>query len=314
MSIGIEAIAGYVPLGRRDNLERLEAFGVTADFIDNKIGVRALPVKGPDEDTSDLACRAIEAVLAQSGRARHDVDALVLCTQNPDGYGLPHTSAIVHGKLGLGKQCLAFDISLGCSGFVYGLATLQSLMEAQGLKTGLLVTADPYSKVVSIEDKNTSLLFGDAAAATLLTSPAEGAPRLRLVKALFGTDGTERQALEVGPDRVLRMNGREVFNFSATTVPTQIKDLLAAAHLTIADIDLFLFHQGSKYIVDTLVRRLGLPPEKVPIAIGETGNTVSSSIPLILRHHLAPGADRRILVSGFGVGLSYASAILEWSS
>lgn len=312
MSVGIEAIAGYVPNGRRDNYGRLEALGVTADFIDNKIGVRMLPIKAASEETSDLACRAIEAVMAASGRSLADVKALVVCTQNPDGFGLPHTSAVVHGKLGLASDCLAFDISLGCSGFVYGLSVLQALMEAQGLACGLLVTADPYSKIVAVEDKNTSLLFGDGAAATLITACDDGHPRLRLAHARFGTDGSQRHALEVGPDRVLRMNGRDVFNFSATTVPAQVKDLLGSAALTVGDIDLFVLHQGSKYIVDTVTRRLSLPPEKVPIMIGDTGNTVSSSIPLVLRHHLDPSRYKRILISGFGVGLSFASAILEW--
>lgn len=314
MTVGIEAIAAYVPSGRRSNLDRLAAFGVTADFIDTKIGVRELPVKASSEETSDLACQAIKGLEAANGLALKDVDALVVCTQNPDGFGLPHTSAIVHGKLGLSQRCMAFDISLGCSGFVYGLAVLQSLMDAHGLRAGVLVTADPYSKIVSADDKNTSMLFGDAAAATLLTGVSERGSRLRLTKALFGTDGSQRHALEVGPDRALTMNGRDVFNFSATTVPGQVRDLLSSAGLTTADIDLFLFHQGSKYIVDTLLRRLDLPPEKVPVTIGETGNTVSSSIPLALRHHLVPNDAKRILISGFGVGLSFASAILEWNS
>jgi len=314
MTVGIEAIAAYVPSGRRSNLDRLAAFGITEDFIDSKIGVRELPVRGQDEDTSDLACRAIEAIATSTGFDVRGVDALVLCTQNPDGFGLPHTSAIVHGKLDIQKKCLAFDISLGCSGFVYGLTVLQSLMETQGLSAGLLVTADPYSKVVDINDKNTSLLFGDAATATLLVRSDVNKPRLRLTSAQFGTDGSQRHALATGSDRVLRMNGRDVFNFSATTVPAQIKDLLLVADLKFDDIDLYILHQGSKYIVDTLTRRLGLPMDKVPLAIGETGNTISSSIPLILRHHLVPGHRRRLLISGFGVGLSYASAILEWSA
>jgi 3-oxoacyl-[acyl-carrier-protein] synthase-3 len=314
MTVGIEAIAAYVPEGRLSNLDRLEAFGVTADFIETKIGVRELPIKARDEETSDLACHAIEALVTSGKLDLKDIDALIVCTQNPDGFGLPHTSAIVHGKLGLGQRCMAFDISLGCSGFVYGLATLQALMEAHGLSAGVLVTADPYSKVVSASDKNTSMLFGDAAAATLLTVASAQSPRLRLVKALFGSDGTQHHALEVGADRALTMNGRDVFNFSATTVPGQVRDLLSSAGLATTDIDLFFFHQGSKYIVDTLVRRLDLPPGKVPITIGETGNTVSSSIPLALRHHLVPADAKRILISGFGVGLSFASAILEWNS
>ncbi len=309
---GIETVASYVPEARVNNLENLEKFNITKEFLDTKIGACTLPIKAETEETSDLGVKAVGALIARTGLKKADIDGLILCTQNPDSFGLPHTSAIVHGKLGLEKHCAAFDISLGCSGFVYGASVVSAFAEAHGLKNVVLVTSDPYSKVVAPSDKNTRLLFGDAATATLFSS---GTRRLVVRKALFGTDGALGSALRVREDRQLEMNGRAVFNFSATTVPNQVRDLLAQSDMTIDDVDYFLFHQGSKYILDTLTKRLKLPQKKIVTTLAETGNTVSSSIPLLLENLIQKNVPaNRLLVSGFGVGLSYASAILEWKS
>lgn len=236
------------------------------------------------------------------------VDCLVVCTQNPDGSGLPHTSAVVHGKLGLPAQCACFDVSLGCSGYVYGLSIVQSFMQQNRLARGLLFTADPYSKIIDPKDKNTALLFGDAATVTLLDA-AEQPGRWRMGPFRFATRGKDGAALE-NRAGTLAMNGRAVFNFSATEVPPQVSALLADAGLKAEDVDLFLFHQGSRFIVDQLAKRLDLPAAKVPVNLAEQGNTVSSSLPLLLQEHLGDSRLRRILLSGFGVGLSWASCLL----
>jgi 3-oxoacyl-[acyl-carrier-protein] synthase-3 len=173
------------------------------------------------------------------------------------------------------------------------------------LQCGLLFTADPYSKIVDPEDKNTSLLFGDAATVTLLNNT----PRYIVERAAFATRGHEGDSL-IRQNNRLYMNGRAVFNFSMTSVPPQIRSLTEASGRQIEDIDLVLLHQGSKYIVDIMSRRLQLTPTKVPTNLSELGNTVSSSIPLLLQDHLDNPQISTILISGFGVGLSWASAIL----
>ncbi len=299
--IGIRAIAGYLPTGRLDNLERKERFAVSEDFVLGKIGMRELSVKAADQDTSDLCREAFAALQEKEPVNLQDVDCLVVCTQNPDGHGLPHTSAIVHGKLGLSPECAAFDISLGCSGYGYSLSVMRAFMEANDLRCGLLFTADPYSKVINKEDKNTALLFGDAATVTLLGD----SPRWELGKFVFGTKGSEGGALCVREDR-LYMNGRAVFSFSATTVPESIKRALEKNGLEPDDVDQFILHQGSRYIVNTIRKALKLPEDKVPFAAQGYGNTVSSSIPLILEHAEAD----TVLISGFGVGLSWSSGVL----
>jgi len=309
--VSIQGIGRYVPRDREDNYSKCEKFGVSQDFIDHKIGVRKLARKGAQEDTSDLAVRAIEDLARCGGPQLDDIDCLVVCTQNPDGFGLPHTSAILHSKLGMGSNCAAFDISLGCSGYVYGLAILDGLMRCQRLKNAILVTADPYSKVVDPDDKDTSMLFGDAATATWLCGDTEAEGRnLVLKRAVFATDGAQWKALRIDTERHLRMDGRTVFNFSATVVPQQIARVMEEVGLRQESVDLYLFHQGSKYIVDTLAKRLNIPAAKIPIGISDFGNAVSSSIPLMLQNYLPEKSIKTIVLAGFGVGLSCATAVL----
>lgn len=305
--IGIRAIASYLPPGRVSNIDRRDAAGKDEAFIRDKIGFEQLARREPDQETSDLCVSAYAGRKDWPGFDPALVDCLVVCTQNPDAHGLPHTSAVVHRKLGLGQQVACFDISLGCSGYVYGLSVVTAFMAANGLRSGLLFTADPYSKILDSEDWDTELLFGDAATVTWLAEQ----PVYRCRPALFGSDGAMGHSIavaEVGGQ--LRMLGSNVFKFSMTAVPAQVQAYLAREGLAPQDVDLFLFHQGSRFIVDNLARKLDLPPEKAPFEASQTGNTVSSSLPLMLQGRMdAP--PRRILLSGFGVGLSWATMLLE---
>jgi len=303
--IGIQAIGTYIPVGRIDNKQRMTQFDIDEAFLLEKTGMLRLAVKAEDEETSDLCCKAFNDLQRKVKLEPDDVECIVVCTQNPDGHGLPHTSAIVHAKLGLPDTCAAFDISLGCSGFVYGLSVIQSFMEANGFSKGVLFTADPYSKIIDQQDKNTSLLFGDGATATMISTT----PVWRSGKFLFGSHGKENAAIAVDHSSgKLNMNGRSVFSFSATVIPQNITAMLAANNLTVADIDYFALHQGSRYIVDTLKKKLGIEKAKAPFVAADYGNTISSSIPLILSE--ADIEFNYIAIAGFGVGLSWASTVL----
>lgn len=304
--IGIEQIASYTPSLRESNFDKKQCFGIEDDFIEKKIGVHTVSRKLPNEETSDMCVRAFETLKGKLGIHPDEMDCIVVCTQNPDGHGLPHTSAIVHSKIGGGENCAAFDIGLGCSGYVYSLSLVQSFMRANGMRKGLLFTADPYSKIIDPDDKNTSLLFGDAATVTLLSD----SPIFVARHFAFATLSREYVALQRVGDH-LKMNGRAVFNFSVTMVPQQIKQILAISNTNLEDIDIFLLHQATKYVIDVIRQRLGLHPEKVPTNLASQGNTVSSSVPLLLEGHLTNHNFRKILISGFGVGLSVATAILE---
>ena len=305
--IGIRSIASYVPAGRVSNLARREQAGKDESFIRDKIGFETLARRDPAEDTSDLCVAALRALESKGGFALDGVDCLVVCTQNPDGHGLPHTAAVVHGKLGLGPGVACFDISLGCSGYVYGLAVVRAFMEANGLRSGLLFTADPYSKIIAPGDWDTDLLFGDAATVTWLASE----PVYSCRPGMFASDGSMGHSIAVaGAGEPLRMLGSNGFKFSMTVVPEQIQSYLSREGLSLADFDVVLLHQGSRFIVDNLARRLGLPAGKAPFEAGQLGNTVSSTLPLMLESRLA-APPPRVLLCGFGVGLSWATMALE---
>jgi 3-oxoacyl-[acyl-carrier-protein] synthase III len=181
---------------------------------------------------------------------------------------------------------------------------------AQGLKQGLLFTADPYSPIIDESDKNTSLLFGDAATVTWIGPD----PNLVAGRFTFGTIGAEQGELTCLPGGKLYMNGRAVFNFAAHYVPADIRKLAAINGVELNEIDRFIFHQGSKYIVDTLTRLLQLAPNRVALDLREYGNTVSSSIPLILAREIEQPENRRLALCGFGAGLSWASTLLTRNS
>jgi 3-oxoacyl-[acyl-carrier-protein] synthase-3 len=306
--IGIKSIASYKPKGRVNNLARADEAGKDEAFISDKVGFTTLIRKDENEETSDLCVKAFENLMRKCPEINQDdIDCVIVCTQNPDGHGLPHTAAIVQTKLGLPNTVAAFDISLGCSGFVYALDVIQSFMSSQELKHGLLFTADPYSKVMDPNDFNTELLFGDAAAVTYIGEE----PVFISKKSIFSTDGKLSHSIEVGKDtRVLSMLGNNVFKFAVTQVPAQVAKCLERNGMEKDQVDLYLMHQGSKYIIDNLVPRLEVDAEKVPFLAGETGNTVSSSIPLMLEEYM-DSDEKNILISGFGVGLSWATSILE---
>jgi len=305
--IGIRAIASYVPANRVSNIDRRDAAGKDEAFIRDKIGFESVSRRDPGMETSDLCVQAYRALESRPGFDPASVDCIIVCTQNPDAHGLPHTSAVVHGKLGLPRKAAGFDISLGCSGYVYGLSVATAFMQANGLRCGLLFTADPYSKILDPEDWDTELLFGDAATVTWLGED----PVYRCRPAMFGTDGGMGHSIAVpAAGEPLAMLGSNVFKFSMTVVPEQVHAYLAREGLAFDDIDQVLLHQGSRFIVDNLGRKLGLAPAKAPFEAGQLGNTVSSTLPLMLESRLeAP--PRRILLCGFGVGLSWATMAIE---
>ena len=308
--IGLKEIGTYIPAGRIRNRDRLADFDATEDLLRDKLGVEAVARRATDEDTAELCEKAFAALAARGDVRAEDIDCVVVCTQNPHGSGLPHTSAIVHGRLGLPAACACWDVSLGCTGFVHGLAIVHAFMTAQGLTNGLLFTADPYSKIVDARDRNTAMIFGDAATVTWLTIATPDRPLFVPVAARFHTEGHRACALE-NRGGTLHMDGRAVFNFSATVAPRQIDELLASLALTRDDVPLYLFHQGSKYLVDTIRRRLGLDEARAPLCMAQHGNLVSSSIPVMLRSYLDRRDVGRIVLSGFGVGLAAASCALE---
>ncbi len=319
--IGLSAIAEYLPERRVTNPELIGKFGFEADFLDRKIGIAERRIAGAGESVSDMAVAAAQALFESHAARPDEIELLVLCTQNPD-YKLPTTANLVQHRLGLRQSIAAFDINQGCSGFVYGLATMQGFMAQHGMQRGLLITSEAYSKVMDPDDRATVPLFGDGAAACLVQPGGAG----RIGQFVFGSDGSGAEDLIVkgggsrNPDMpvegpgALYMNGRAIYTFMMRRIPQCIRDCVARNGLSLEDVDLFVFHQASRYMIESLSGAMKLDPKKVIIEMDQTGNTVSSTIPMALRRADATVglAGKRVLVCGFGVGLSWAATLLDY--
>lgn len=303
--IGISHISRFLPETKIDNIEFSKKYGLEPSFVTDKIGVRWRRRKDEIHKSSDLCVFAFEVLKKEYEIELSEIDCCVVVTQNPD-FNLPHTSAIVHEKLGLPLECACFDVSLGCSGYVYGLSIIKSFMEANSLKKGLLFTADPYSDIIDEDDKNTTLIFGDGATVSVIEEDSQ----FEFSKFKFGTNGKGYKDL-INEEK-LYMNGRAVFNFTAKVIPQEIKALMEELNLKEGDISKYILHQGSKYIVDTITKRLQVTDKnKVVFDMIDYGNLVSSSIPFILAKEMKNPDNDRFLLSGFGVGLSWGTTVLE---
>lgn len=306
--IGIRDIAYYICENRENNINKIfNGETVDEDFVKNKIGIEQVSRKKDDENTSDLCIQAYNRLKERNPNIDiNNIDLICVCTQNGD-YTIPHTSAILHHKLCAKKECATFDISLGCSGYVYSLDIVVSFMKKNNYKNALLFTADPYSKILDKNDKNTNLIFGDAASVTLLSTE----PIFELKNAIYHSFGEMYETLIKKENQPLFMDGKMIFNFTLMNVPEVIVKTLEVNDIKQEEIDKFIFHQANKYMVSKLVKRLKVDSEKVPVKISDYGNTVSSSIPIILSDYLSDTRSNNILLCGFGVGLSIASIIIK---
>lgn len=318
MDIRITGIGTYIPTRRISNRDRLEALGLNEAVLQTKLGIESCARKEAHETTSDLCLRAFEDLIAQMAI---DVSAIELCcvvTQNPD-YNIPHTAAIVHHRLGLAKKCMTFDLSQGCAGYVHAIALITALMERIGLEHALLFTADPYSQIVDPDDKDTALLFGDAATVSYLSRHGAG---YVFIDANFGTkpgssaclisNGVSKDSTDSPTHPILKMDGTAVLFHAVHEVPGSIRALLAKNGKTTDDVDSFLLHQASKRVVDLIRTTLKVPIAKVPFEVAEYGNTISSSIPLLLKAQVIKKELRRLVLSGFGVGFTWGSCLVEF--
>jgi len=283
-------------------------------------GVQQRRVVADGQCASDLCTEAAHALLAALGWAPESIDALIMVTQSPD-YFLPSTGCLVHRDLGLADDCAAFDVGLGCSGYPYGLF-LASAMIRSGHRRVILLHGETPSLFPSQEDRATSLLFGDAGSATAL-SANPGAPASHFQMC---TDGSGYDALiirgggfrdrqpAIERNRYLFMDGAAIFNFTIQRVPPLIREILDFAQTTPTEVDGFLFHQSNQFIMRHLVKKCGLPPERVPIILAQFGNTGGASVPLAATVSYGQLGERhgmQLLMLGYGVGLSWAGALMH---
>lgn len=320
----IAGIATCVPEKVIDNLEVVSDFpALEVRKIVQMAGIRRRHVSDGEICTSDLCLAAARDLLARLGWSADSIDALILVTQSPD-YLLPSTSCLIHRDLGLSSHCASFDLGLGCSGYPYAL-WLGSMMLNFGHRRVLILHGDTPSLFTNPEDRGTHLLFGDAGSATALEYQAGAAPWYfnlqtdgKGYKDLIIPAGGFRQRHSEDPrDYCLSMDGASLFNFTIERVPPLIQDTLAAAHIDAGAVDYFIFHQSNQFMMRHLAKKSALPAERTPIILEEFGNTGGASVALTITQTLAKqerSDHLTLMLLGYGVGLSWASALVQLDS
>jgi len=333
----ISGIDYYLPESVLTNDELAQLYPTwPAKLVEEKTGIRARHIAAPEETATDMAVKAAQKLFDRNACTPEDIDFLMLCTESPDHF-LPASACFIQNRLGIPKKCGAFDFNLGCSGFVYGLAVSRALVENGVASTVLLLTADTYTKFIHPMDRSVRTLFGDAAAATLIRPvEANGSDGPLIGPFVFGTDGSGAELLivpagglrlprssqttmeesdEKGNTRSkdnLFMNGPAILAFSMAAVPALVEKLLEESGLERDSVDAFVFHQANKLMLDKLRKHCKIPPERFVVDLEDKGNTVGSTIPIALADARRAGTIKpkaRVMLVGFGVGLSWAGAL-----
>lgn len=333
MGAFIKALSYYLPETLLTNEEISRRFPEwTVDKIALKIGIKERHIAAVHEFASDLAIKAAEKLFVENRIEKSSVDFILYCTQSPD-YFLPTTACIIQDKLELPKSIGALDFNLGCSGFVYGLSLAKGLVVSGTAQNVLLLTSETYSKFIHPKDKSNQTIFGDAAAATLISADSTG---FKIGDFIFGTDGSGAENLIVrngglknlhqkgedvlGEDGFVRndsnlfMNGNAIFQFTVNSIPSLVQQTLVRNQLVPSDIDLYIFHQANKYMLDFIRKKIGIQEDKFFYFLEGCGNTVSSTIPIALKAAINQGRivkENKLLLAGFGVGYSWAGCVLN---
>lgn len=330
MKVFIKAISYFLPEKILTNEDLVKEFPEwTVEKVADKVGVNQRHIVAENETAADMATQAAEKLINDHNIDRSTIDFIMLCTQSPD-YFLPTSACIIQNRLGLSTSCGALDFNLGCSGFVYGLTLAKGLITANIAKNVLLLTSETYSKHLHPKDKGNRTIFGDASAATLISTTGFAS----IEEFSLGTDGRGAENLIVKKGGLrqphtkddlvidengsptssdyLYMNGGEIFNFTSQAVPLLVEKLLAKNNLVKDNVNLFVFHQANKYMINYLRKLLNIDKEKFYIYLENVGNTVSSTIPIALYEAKKEGKlNGNILLAGFGVGYSWGGTLLK---
>ena len=326
----IKAISYYLPERVVTNEDLVKDFPEwTVEKVAGKVGVIKRHIAAENETASDMATKSAEKLFSEHNIDRSIIDFVLLCTQSSDYY-LPTSACLIQNRLGLSTSCGALDFNLGCSGFVYGLSLAKGLIAGGIAKNVLLLTSETYSKHIHPKDKGNRTIFGDASAATLVSTDGFAS----VEDFCLGTDGRGAENLIVKkgglrqPNAVgdltfdeagnptssdyLHMNGGEIFNFTSEAVPVLVENVLKKNQLKQDDIQLFVFHQANKYMMNYLRKLIDIEPEKFYFCLENVGNTVSSTIPIALCEAQKEGRlEGNILIAGFGVGYSSGATVLK---
>lgn len=328
MGIKIDGIACAVPKHIQDIDDYREMFGSdTVDKFKSMVGVRQRRVASEKQTSSDLAYIAAEYLIKEKQLCREKIGGVVFVTQTPD-YIMPSTACVLANRLGLSKECIAFDVNLGCSGYVYGLNIISSMMNSSNIQECLLLVGDTSNKVIAPNDRSSGMLFGDSGSATLLVKTSAN----EKIVGSFRTDGTGFKAIimpagafrnrgmskerttwsvdeGVRSDYDLYMNGTDVFSFTISEVPKLLSEFMQEHLQTPDDYDAFVMHQANCFILKQVAKKAKIPFTKIPISMDRYGNTSVTSIPLTLCDAYAGKKMGKLhtMLCGFGIGLSWGA-------
>jgi 3-oxoacyl-[acyl-carrier-protein] synthase-3 len=314
-------------LGISTTVPKQKSINTNAKFI-STTGVEETRISNPTTCTSDLCLTSANKLIDDLNINKNDINVLIFVSQTPD-YKLPVTSTILQHRLGLSQSCICLDIPLGCSGYVYGLYTISSLISSGKLKKGLLLVGDTISKEVNPNDQSTKPLFGDAGTATIveynessnemlfgLGSDGEGHKAIIIPdggsRNKFNTNSLKTEITE-GIERSkcdIVLEGMDVFSFGVNKVPKVVNDFFNHYSLNTNEIDYFIFHQANKMMNDRICKKLNIPEDKALYSIQKYGNTSSATIPLTINYTNAIKSNNKIFLCGFGVGLSWGSVLI----
>lgn len=329
----IKGISYYLPDRVITNEELLQEFPEwSVDKVGAKVGVNSRHLAADDETAGDMAEKVARKLFEEYNIDPKSIDFLMLCTQSPD-YFLPSTACILQNRLGIPTSAGAFDYNLGCSGCVYGMVMAKGLIDSGIAKNVLVLTAETYQKYLHPSDKSNRSIFGDGAAACLIST--EGIAEIGNFS--LGTDGSGAEHLIVKTgaarckqttgnvvededghqrfDDYLYMNGSAIFNFTLDAVPAMMKNILKKNQMECDEVDYFVFHQANKFMLNTIRKVCVLPKDKFYVNLETTGNTVSSTVMIALKDCLDKGtiqSGMKVMITGFGVGLSWGGTILKF--
>jgi 3-oxoacyl-[acyl-carrier-protein] synthase-3 len=329
MGIRVSGIGAYVPRKTVTNYDLARTVDTSHEWIAQRTGILERRIAEPDEAPSDMGCQAALRCLSNAGVDKSEVDLIIVACATPD-QSQPAVACMVQEKMGVSEwRCPAFDVNSVCAGFVFALSVAQGMMLStpKRFRNVLVIGADSFSKIMNWNDRRTCVFFGDGAGAVLL-SQAEGDDRRMHFH--LGSDGRGRRYIEVpgggtrvpvNPDVLERrlntfvMDGPKVWEFAVNTVPQTIRALLAEHDLNPADLDLLVLHQSNLRMLEAIMKSLGLPMEKTVTTVETYGNTAAASIPLTLQKASEAGrlhAGDHVMLCGFGGGLSWGAALMDW--
>jgi len=318
-NVTITGLGVHVPDRVVSNDELSQHVETSDEWIRERTGIRERRMASKEEALSDVSLPAARDALAQAGIEGKDVDLLIVATVTPD-MAFPSTAALLADTLGA-TDAAAYDLSAGCTGFVYALAQAYGMVGAGLSRRALVVGGDLLSRILDWHDRSTLVLFGDGAGAVVLEPAADPG----FLGFELGADGAGGQSLWLPgsgsrvfeePERYVKMNGREVFKFATRVLVQSAHDVLERCRVSVDDVDVYVPHQANVRIIDHAAKKLGFPEEKVVINVDRYGNTSSGSIPLALADAVADGrlrAGQLVLMTGMGAGLTWGSALMRWT-